>query len=106
MYGTFLLLFVCWGEEGLKSNHRGSNILSSWIVHAGLVLLPAFTRLGHECQDLLSPCDGMHMCTDLTWAYTLIQKSFRGNGVRTHVNSKVKIPSTGGSEEDRTHDAP
>ena len=26
--------------------------------------LPAFTRLGHECQDLLSPCDGMHVCTD------------------------------------------
>ena len=24
----------------------------------------SFTRLGHECQDLLSPCDGMHMCTD------------------------------------------
>ena len=27
-------------------------------------LLPAFTRLGHECQDLLSPCDGMHANTD------------------------------------------
>ena len=26
--------------------------------------LPAFTRLGHECQDLLSLCDGMHVCTD------------------------------------------
>ena len=26
----------------------------------GVFLLPAFTRLGHECQDLLSPCDGMH----------------------------------------------
>ena len=22
----------------------------------GVFLLPAFTRLGHECQDLLSPC--------------------------------------------------
>ena len=22
------------------------------------------TCLGQECQDLLSPCDGMHMCTD------------------------------------------
>ena len=29
----------------------------------GLFLLVAFTRLGHECQDLLSPCDGMHVCT-------------------------------------------
>ena len=27
-------------------------------------LLPAFTRLGHERQDLLSPCDGMQVCTD------------------------------------------
>ena len=27
-------------------------------------LLLAFTHLGHECQDLLSPCDGMHVCTD------------------------------------------
>ena len=27
-------------------------------------LLPAFTCLGHECQDLLSLCEGMHVCTD------------------------------------------
>ena len=30
----------------------------------GVFLLSAFTRLGHECQDLLSPCEGMHVCTD------------------------------------------
>ena len=30
-------------------------------------------------------------------------KDFGGNGVRNHVNSKGKIPSTGGSEEGRTH---
>ena len=30
----------------------------------GVFLLPAFTRLGHERQDLLSPCDEMHVCTD------------------------------------------
>ena len=36
-----------------------------------------------------------------------VQSSERvlGNGVRTHVNSKGKIPSTGGSEADRTRDA-
>ena len=34
------------------------------------------------------------------------RKDFFGNGVRTYVNSKgEKIPSTGGSEEDRTCDA-
>ena len=28
----------------------------------GVFLLPAFTRLGYECQDILSPSDGMHVC--------------------------------------------
>ena len=37
--------------------------LCGWCM-LGVCLLPAFTRLGHECQDLLSPCDGMHVCTD------------------------------------------
>ena len=37
---------------------------SSRMVRAGVFLLPAFTRLGHERQDLLSPCDEMHVCTD------------------------------------------
>ena len=61
----------------------------------GVFLLPPFTHLGHECQDLLSLCDGMHVCTDWTSIYTLIQKCFL-NGVS--VNFKGKIPSTGGSE--------
>ena len=30
----------------------------------GVFLLLAFTRLGHECQNLLSLCNGMHVCTD------------------------------------------
>ena len=30
----------------------------------GVFLLPAFTRLEHECPDLLSRCDRMHVCTD------------------------------------------
>ena len=30
----------------------------------GVFLLSAFTRLGHERQDLASPCDGMRVCTD------------------------------------------
>ena len=37
--------------------------LCGWCV-LGVFLLPAFTRLGHECQDLLSQCDEMHVCTD------------------------------------------
>ena len=30
----------------------------------GVFLLPAFTCLGHECQDLLNLWDGVHVCTD------------------------------------------
>ena len=37
--------------------------LRGWCV-LGVFLFPAFTRLGHECQDLLSSCDEMHVCTD------------------------------------------
>ena len=37
--------------------------LRGWCL-LGVFLLPAFTRLGHERQDLLSPCDKMHVCTD------------------------------------------
>ena len=55
-------------------------------------LLPAFTCLGHERQDLLSPCKGMHVCTDQTSVYTLIWKNFLGNGGRTHVNSAETSP--------------
>ena len=36
--------------------------LRGWCV-LGVFLLPAFTRLGHERQDLLSSCDEMHVCT-------------------------------------------
>ena len=54
--------------------------LRGWCV-LGVFLLPAFTRLGHERQDLLSPCDKMHVCKDQTSVYTLIRRSFGGNGV-------------------------
>ena len=51
--------------------------LPGWCM-LSVFLLPTFTRLGYECQDLLSPCDGMHVCTDKTSVYTLIRKSFEG----------------------------
>ena len=37
--------------------------LCGWCVQ-GVFLLPPFTCLGHECQGLLSLCDGMYVCTD------------------------------------------
>ena len=58
----------------------------------GVFLLPTFTRKGLECQELLIPCDGVHVCTNQTSVNTLIRKSFGRNGVRTHVNYKGKNP--------------
>ena len=37
--------------------------LRGWCM-LGVCLLLAFTHLEHERQDLLSPCDGMRVCTD------------------------------------------
>ena len=67
-----------------------------------MIWWPASTRLGHKCQDLLSPCDGIHVCTDETSVYTFIQKSLGRMELET--NSKGKIPSTEGSKEGRTRD--
>ena len=39
----------------------------------------AFTRLGHECQDFFSLCNGVHVCIDKTSVYT-IMKECLGNG--------------------------
>ena len=52
-------------------------------------LLPAFTHLGHECQDLLSLWWNASMHILDLGLYFHLQK-FWGNGVRTHVNSKGK----------------
>ena len=37
--------------------------LHGWCM-LGVFLLLVFTRLRHECQVVLSPCDEMHLCTD------------------------------------------
>ena len=37
--------------------------LCGWCMLGGF-LLPAFTSQGHESQDLLSLCNGIHVCTD------------------------------------------
>ena len=37
--------------------------LPGWCM-LGVFLLPAFTRLEHERQDLLRSCDGMHVYTE------------------------------------------
>ena len=45
------------------------------------------------------------MCTQTRPLSMFSSEKVLGNGVRTHVNSKGKIPSTGSSEQDRTCDA-
>ena len=67
----------------------------------GVFLLLAFTRPGHECEDLLSPCDGMHVCTHYTSVYTLIRKSFGGMESEPMLIPREKFSP----EEDRTYDA-
>ena len=74
--------------------------LHGWCM-LGLFLLPAFTHLG---QDFSNPCDRMQVCR-LDLGLHTYPKEFWGNGVRTHVNSKGKIASTGGSDEDQIRTA-
>ena len=44
------------------------------------------------------------MCTQSRPQFILSSERFLGNGMRTHVNSKGKLPSTGGSDEGQTRD--
>ena len=66
-------------------------------------LLPAFTHLGHECQDLLSSCDENSCAHRLDLGLYSHPKEFWWNGIRTHINSKGKIPSTGRLEPATLH---
>ena len=68
-------------------------------------LLLAFTRRGHVCQDLLSLCDKNACVHRLDVGFYSHLKEFWEIGVKTHISSKGRIPSTGGSEEGRTCDA-
>ena len=54
----------------------------------GTFLLPTFTRLGHECQDRLSPMRWNAYAHKLDPGLYSHPKEFWGNGARTHVNSK------------------
>ena len=55
-----IFAYVCFSNPTIKVV---TFCLCGWCV-LGVILLPAFTRLGHERQDLLSPCDEMYVCTD------------------------------------------
>ena len=65
----FLLRFLCmWQQfQAVTICLHGRNM-------QGVLLLPAFTHLGHEYQDLLSQCDRLCACTARPWFIP----SFRG----------------------------
>ena len=65
--------------------------LRGWCM-LGVFLLTAFTCLGHECQNLLSPCNGIHVCTDWTSVHALIWKSFGGMEPETMLTPQKKSP--------------
>ena len=64
--------------------------LHGWCM-LGVFLLPAFTCL-EQCQDLLSLRDGMHVCTNQTSIYPLIQKSSGGMESESMLTSRGKSP--------------
>ena len=64
--------------------------LRGWCM-LGVFLLPAFTRLGHDSQDRLSPCNGMHVYMESEPMFTPREISL--------------LLEKFSSKEDRTHDA-
>ena len=99
VYPAISLRFTIFGEifeyvTIFQSNHRGSHILSSWMMHAGCVFEANIHQSGTWMSGPLSLRDEMHVCADWTSVCTLSWKNSLGNGVRTHVNSKGKITST------------
>ena len=89
----FWVRFVCMWPFFFKSYHRGSYILSSWMVHAGCVSVAGI----HLSRTWMSGSfESVHWnaCVHrLDLGLYSHPKEFWGNGVRTHVNSKRKIPS-------------
>ena len=72
----------------------------------GVFLLPAFTRLGHERQDLLSPCDEMHVCTTRLRFILSSEGVLGGMEFEPMLTPRKKSPLPKMSpEEDRTRDA-
>ena len=79
--------------------------LRGWCM-LNVFLLPAFIPLGYECQDLLSLCNGMHVCTDYTSVYTPIWKNLGGMESEPMLTPREKssLPEKFSSEEDHSHD--
>ena len=93
---VFVFVFFCF-----LSSHGGSHILSSWMVHAACwvcfcaSIQPSRTWMSGSLKSVR-----WNACViRLDLGVYSHPTEFWGNGVKTHVNSKRKIPSTGESEE-------
>ena len=84
------------------------------MLDTGVFLLPVFIRLGHELSGSFEFVRRNACVHRLDLCLNSHPKEFEGGGggggdwSQNHVNSKVRIPSTGkkiSSEEDRTHGA-
>ena len=72
-----------------ESNHSGGHIPSSWMVHAGCVSVAGI----HQYWTLMSGSfESVRSELRLHLGLCSHPKGFCVNGVRTHVNSKGKIP--------------
>ena len=73
----------------------------------GVFLLPAFTRLGHESQDLYRSCDGC-LCTQTRPRFILSSERVLG-GMKSEPmltpREKSLLAEEFSSEEDGTHQA-
>ena len=75
-----------------QSKHRGSHILSSWMVHGGCVFVTGI-HLSRAWMSGSFESMWWNACVDgLDLSLYPHLKEFLGNGVRTHVNSKGKNP--------------
>ena len=87
-----------------SSNHWGSHIQSLWMVHVGYVFIASIHPSRTWMSGSFESVRGNACVHRLDLGLYSHPKEFLGNGVRTHVNSKGKIPSTRSSAEDWTHD--
>ena len=89
---------VCGGFL-INPNHRCSHIQFSWMMHVGCVFVAGF-HLSRTWMSGSFEFVWWNACAHrLDLGLSSHPKQFLGNGVRTHVSSKRRIPSTGGSEE-------
>ena len=78
-----------------ESNRWGGHIPSLCVVHAGCVFVASIHLSGTWMSGSFESLWWNASVHRLDLGFSLIQKSFLGNGVRIPVNSKGKIPSTG-----------